>query len=146
MPIQVDIDLPFISVLPLGGKVQQFTNIMKVKWNYCSSTEIDEKYVSSLIVDLNELDFSDFTSVEELTITLTETIIRHSTSLAPPPKCTNNKSKKSYFKLPENVKMARENHLLHLKPGKEVTLLIQVKFSIIISQLGQFIVQNCVIF
>ena len=31
-------------------------------------------------------------------------------SLAPPPKRTNNKSKKSYFKLPDHVKMAKANH------------------------------------
>ena len=110
VPIQVDINLPFISVLPLGGEVQQFINIMKIKWNNCSSTEIDEKCVSPLIADLNVLDFSDSTSTEELIKTLTEAIICHSTSLAPPPKRTNNKSKKSYFKLPEHVKMARANH------------------------------------
>ena len=56
------------------------------------------------------MDFSDSTSVEELTKTLTEAIVRHSTSLAPPPKRTNKKSKKSYFKLPEHVKLARANH------------------------------------
>ena len=67
MPIQVDIDLPFASVLPLGGEVQQFTHIMKIKWNDCSSTEIAEKYVSPLIAELNEQDFSDSTSTEELT-------------------------------------------------------------------------------
>ena len=39
VPIQVDIDLPFISVLPLGEEGQQFTDIMKIKWNDCSSTE-----------------------------------------------------------------------------------------------------------
>ena len=31
VPIQVDIDLRFASVLPLGGEVQQFTHIMKIK-------------------------------------------------------------------------------------------------------------------
>ena len=31
VPIQVDIDLPFASVLPLGGEVQQFTHIIKIK-------------------------------------------------------------------------------------------------------------------
>ena len=77
VPIQVDIDLPFASVLPLGWKVQQFTHIMKIKWNDCLSTEIDEKYVSSLIAELNELDFSDSTSIEELTRNLTEAIVRH---------------------------------------------------------------------
>ena len=56
------------------------------------------------------MDFSDSTSVEELTKTLTEAIVRHSTSLAPPPKRTNKKSKKSYFKLPEHVKLARAHH------------------------------------
>ena len=35
--------------------------------------------------------------------------MRHSTSLAPPPKRTNNKNKK-YLNLPEHVKMTRENH------------------------------------
>ena len=110
VPIQVDIDLPFASVLPLGGEVQQFTHIMKIQWNDCSCTEIDERYVSPLIAELNELDFSDSTSVEELTRNLTEAIVRHSTSLAPPPKRTNNKSKKSYFKLPDHVKMAKANH------------------------------------
>ena len=83
---------------------------MKIKWNNCSSTEIDEKYVSPLIAELNELDFSDSTSIEELTRTLTEAIVRHSASLAPAPKRTSNKTKKSYFKLPEQVKMARANH------------------------------------
>ena len=83
---------------------------MKIKWNDCSSTEIGEKYVSSRIAELNELDFYDFTSIEELTKTLTEAIIRHSTSLAPPLKRTNCRSRKSYFKLAEHFKMARENH------------------------------------
>ena len=78
VPIQVDIDLPFISALPLGGEVQQFTKIMKITWNNCSSTEIDEQYVSPLIPESNELDFSDSTSIEELTKTLTEAIVRHS--------------------------------------------------------------------
>ena len=68
------------------------------------------KDVSLLIADLSELDFSDSTSVEELTKILTEAIVRHSTSLAPRPKGTNNESKKSYFKLPEHVKMARANY------------------------------------
>ena len=76
VPIQVDIDLPFASVLPLGWKVQQFTH-MKIKWNDCLSTEIDEKYVSPLIAELNELDFSDSTSIEELTRNLTKAIVRH---------------------------------------------------------------------
>ena len=53
VPIQVDIDLLFISVLPLGEEVQQFNNIMKIKWNECSSTETYEKYVSPLIADLS---------------------------------------------------------------------------------------------
>ena len=97
MPIQVDIDLPFISVLSLGEAVQQFTNVMKIKCNDCSSTEIYEKYVSALIADLSEMEFSDSTSTEELTKTLTEAIVLHSTSPAPPPKRTNKKSKKSYF-------------------------------------------------
>ena len=83
---------------------------MKIKWNDCSSIEIDEKYVSPLIAELNELDFSDSTSIEELTRNLTEAIVRHSTSLAPPTKRTNNKSKKSYFRLPDHVKMAKANH------------------------------------
>ena len=56
------------------------------------------------------MDFSDSTSTEELTKTLTEAIVRYSTSPAPPPKRTNKKSKKSYFKLPEHVKLARANH------------------------------------
>ena len=76
VPIQVDIDLPFASVLPLGGEVQQFTHIMKIKWNDCSSTEIDEKYVSPLIAELNELDFSDSTSIEELTRNFTEAVVK----------------------------------------------------------------------
>ena len=108
--IQVDIDLPFNSVLPLDEEVQQFTNIMKIKWNECSSTEIYEKYVSPLMADLSEMDFSDSTSIKELTKTLTEAILRHSTSLAPLPKRTRKKSKKSYFKLPEHVKLTRANH------------------------------------
>ena len=83
---------------------------MKIKWNECSSTEIYEKYVSPLIADKSEMDFSDSTSIEGLTKTLTEAIVRHSTSLAPLPKRTNKKSKKSYFKLPEHVKLARANH------------------------------------
>ena len=39
-----------------------------------------------------------------------ERALCHSTSLAPPPKRTNKKRKKSYFKLPEHVKLARANH------------------------------------
>ena len=76
VPVQTDTDSPFISVLPLGGKVRQFTNIMKIKWNDCSSTEIDEKYVSPHIVfknDLNELDF--FYSISISIKTLTEAIV-----------------------------------------------------------------------
>ena len=83
---------------------------MKIKWSDCSSTDTVEKYVSLLIADLNELDFSDFTSIGELTKTLTGAIVRHSTSLGLPPKHTNNKSTKSYFKPLEHVKMGRANH------------------------------------
>ena len=143
VPVQVDTDLPFISVPPLSEEVQQFNNI-KIKWNECSSTEIYERYVSPLTADLSEMDFSDSTSIEELTKTLTEAIIRHSASLAPPPKRTNKKSEKSYFKLPEHVKLAKAK--TEKRTGKTVTLLIQVTFSIITSQLGPLIVQNFVTF
>ena len=142
VPVQVEIDLPFISVLTLGEEVQQFTNIMKIKWNDCSSTEIDEKYVSPLIADLSEMDFSDSTSTEELIKTLTEAIVHHSTSISPPLKHTNKKSKKSYFKLLNTLSWPGQIIQLHFKTGKTVTLLIQVRFSIITSQLGLFIVQN----
>ena len=56
------------------------------------------------------MEFSHSISIEERTKTLTESIVCHSASLAPPPKDTNNKSKKSYFELPEYVKIARANH------------------------------------
>ena len=81
--IQEDIDLPFVS---------------------------NEKYVSPRIAEVNELDFSDSVSIEELTKTLTKAIVRRSMNLTPPPKRTNYKNKKSYCKLPEHVKMALANH------------------------------------
>ena len=146
VPMQTDTDLPFISVLPLGGEVRQFTNIMKIRWNDCSSTEIDEKYVSPYIVcknDLNELDFADSISIEELTKTLTEAIVTQpALRLLQSVQITRARSRTSGWL--NTLRWPGKIIPLHLKPGKAMTLLIHVRFSIITSQLRLFIVQNFV--